>query len=643
MSRLRIPDPRAWLPAVWLGLALCGNPSWAAGPLTTGADFLLVTTGARPDALGQAFSAMADDINTLSFNPAGLGNIRLPEIGYGRYEFVADVHFDFIGLAVPVGRPGVVGLGYIGMGAPPFNSTLDPSAEKVSARETAWILAWGRSFERLHAGASVKYISRRIGIMSGEGVLADVGARYRFTQFITVAVSLMNFGPRVRLEEKEDTPAAVKVGSAWRILNHPLHTIDFAMDASVPWTSQKPRYGWGAEYWYHDMFAGRAGFIGNTVDEGLTAGCGVKARGFQIDYAYQPFNRLGVTHRISGLYRWRGDWLPGNEPNPPRFPKVTPSGDEAFLSWEKPIGPYAGFEVTEKPLGGDRKEIVTQTPDSPIKLNGKQKNVLYKITIRTVGKGGRKSYPSEPVYYEYSPKETPSPTPEPVLDAVETVTAPMETVTPVPSPPSNIRSMVDLVGLHLSWDPAVSDTLKGYNLYLKLPSGSVEKLSDEPKNTTDIWLAEPMAWAGGKWILTSVSSVGEEEVETVIGSYEWNPTRAEYDLLLTRPLLDLHVSPQASGRFFLDWVRDYDAADYSLFMANEDGIFEHCGTIDALKPGLLADSFRRYSFNERQKPWILIVAPRVEMEYRFIIVSRGSDGLMLKKTNIASGRISGPP
>ena len=54
-----------------------------ATSLTSGADFLLMTTGARPDGMGQAFSAVADDINTLSFNPAGLGNIRLPEIGYG--------------------------------------------------------------------------------------------------------------------------------------------------------------------------------------------------------------------------------------------------------------------------------------------------------------------------------------------------------------------------------------------------------------------------------------------------------------------------------------------------------------------------------------------------------------------------------
>src|SRR5271169_5054244 len=79
-----------------------------AAPLTSGADFLLMTTGARPDGMGQAFSAVADDINTLSFNPAGLGNIRLPEVAYGREEFVSDIHYDFVGAAIPTGDAGVL-------------------------------------------------------------------------------------------------------------------------------------------------------------------------------------------------------------------------------------------------------------------------------------------------------------------------------------------------------------------------------------------------------------------------------------------------------------------------------------------------------------------------------------------------------
>ena len=126
----------------------------SAKGLTSGADFLLVNTGARPDALGGAFSAVADDVNTLTYNPAGLANIRLPEAGYGRYDFVAGIHYDFVGLASPLGDYGVLGFGYVGMGTDAFNSTEDPNATPGTASEKALILGWGRSFGRLHLGVS---------------------------------------------------------------------------------------------------------------------------------------------------------------------------------------------------------------------------------------------------------------------------------------------------------------------------------------------------------------------------------------------------------------------------------------------------------------------------------------------------------
>ena len=46
--------------------------STAGGVGTTGAQFLKIGTGARPVAMGYAFSAVADDLNALYWNPAGL-------------------------------------------------------------------------------------------------------------------------------------------------------------------------------------------------------------------------------------------------------------------------------------------------------------------------------------------------------------------------------------------------------------------------------------------------------------------------------------------------------------------------------------------------------------------------------------------
>ena len=155
-------------------------PSVSTGaPLTTGADFLLMTTGARPDGMGQAFNAVADDINTLSFNPAGLGNIRMPEVGYGHESFVSDINYDFIGAAIPFGSAGVLGLGYLSMGTAPFNSTADPTAPAVTVQDQALIAGWGKSFYDIHVGAAVKYINRHLDTVQGSGLGFDLGLRYR--------------------------------------------------------------------------------------------------------------------------------------------------------------------------------------------------------------------------------------------------------------------------------------------------------------------------------------------------------------------------------------------------------------------------------------------------------------------------------
>lgn len=96
--------------------------------LSTGADFLTATTGARPAAMGEAFSALSDDINSLAVNPAGLGNLHLPQVAFCHYQFVSDLAYDFAAAGIPLGTAGTLGISYLGLGVPPFNSTLNPLA-----------------------------------------------------------------------------------------------------------------------------------------------------------------------------------------------------------------------------------------------------------------------------------------------------------------------------------------------------------------------------------------------------------------------------------------------------------------------------------------------------------------------------------
>ena len=311
--------------ALILLAGLCTSVAHAQQALTTGADFLLMTTGARPDAMGQAFSAVADDINTLTFNPAGLGNIRQPEVGYGHESFVSSVNYDFVGAAFPVGGLGVLGFGYINMGTGLFNSTANPSATSTSVDDQAFILGWGKSFYNLHVGLAVKYITEQIDTVNGSGFAFDLGLRYRILPQLTVAASALNIGTGIQLVTNEPLPTLVDAGIAFSPVEDKINKLTLATDAVYNIATNDQKLGFGGEYWFQNTFALRAGYLFNNIDPtdtGFSAGAGVQFAFFQLDYALEPFSTQGIVNRFSGILRWDGPWVPGGEPNAPQFVTV---------------------------------------------------------------------------------------------------------------------------------------------------------------------------------------------------------------------------------------------------------------------------------------------------------------------------------
>jgi len=137
-------------------------PSWAnsdqAG--TGGSSFLKLQQGsARAQALGQAYVALAEGADALTWNPAGLALTQQKELVYSWLRYVQDVDSPlFIGYAHPMGRT-VWGanLAYIsvsGFDARDANG-IPLSGESVNVRDGFLTVALARSFwyEKLFLGA----------------------------------------------------------------------------------------------------------------------------------------------------------------------------------------------------------------------------------------------------------------------------------------------------------------------------------------------------------------------------------------------------------------------------------------------------------------------------------------------------------
>ena len=360
--------------------------------LTTGADFLLAVPGARPAGMGQAFTALADDVNALNFNPAGLAQIQEPEVGYGRYQFVSDVSYDFLGAAYPLGEPGVLGLGFLDSQTAPFNSTPDPNAPLVNYSDMTFLLAYGRALGPLEVGGTLKFVLRQVGDIQGTGFLGDLGVRYQALPRLVLAAAFQNLGSIQILSQESATPTLGRIGLAWRCLSTPFHTLDLAMDCNYDPNTQLTRLGWGAEYWYQGLFALRAGYVGNSEEEGPTFGAGIRSWGFQLDYAYEPLNVLGSTQRLS-LTAYLGPGKGAEIPQPTHL-EANPSNDGLMLSWNAPsFTDIQGYRVYVKRPGSDSLACLTSQPITETSVDLKHLKIGedYEFGVSTLNTTGQES------------------------------------------------------------------------------------------------------------------------------------------------------------------------------------------------------------------------------------------------------------
>src|SRR5688500_19411766 len=76
-----------------------------------GGEFLTIPVGARGVAMGQAFTAVVDDISALWWNPAGLGFLRSPAALFTNVNMPLAAQIDFVGVGAAVfgGNGTVVG------------------------------------------------------------------------------------------------------------------------------------------------------------------------------------------------------------------------------------------------------------------------------------------------------------------------------------------------------------------------------------------------------------------------------------------------------------------------------------------------------------------------------------------------------
>jgi len=152
---------------------------------TTAAEFLLLPATARGAALGGSFAALATDVSSIYFNPAGLSQMSRSSMVASSMNYVADTKYNYVAVGLPNAggsRAWGLSVGTFGFSDAPVYTVEDPqgtSGEVYSVSQTVLGLTYSQQFsDRFSAGFTGKFINDRLGLVSGRAFAVDFGTSF---------------------------------------------------------------------------------------------------------------------------------------------------------------------------------------------------------------------------------------------------------------------------------------------------------------------------------------------------------------------------------------------------------------------------------------------------------------------------------
>jgi len=313
---------------------------------TTAAKFLSVGIGARANAMGGAFTSVANDASALYWNPAGVASLNDFEamFTYTSLYKDLDINVNYVAVVLPMGETGNFGVSVTALDFGEMNVTTElypeGTGEKFSASSYAFGLSYARNItDDFSAGITVKYILEDIFNSSASGVAFDIGTIFR-TPFLGINFSsiITNYGSKMQITgedllirydadpnrqgnnqttdayyktDKFELPLRLQIGLSkdFQFLNEQRLTI--AVDAAHPNDNSEYLNIGGELSFLNNLVSLRGGYKGLLLDdnqEGLTLGAGlhyalgVFTMGF--DYSYQDFESLSYIHSFAVTFKF---------------------------------------------------------------------------------------------------------------------------------------------------------------------------------------------------------------------------------------------------------------------------------------------------------------------------------------------------
>ena len=304
-------DNRAWIALAIFYFLLSPYAVYASGKDqvgTSGSAFLKIGPGARAVGMGEAYTGVADDIDAIYWNPAGLATLKNPEVEGMHMQYFQSILYEYAAFAYPTACGGTWGLAVTNLYTNDLQSrTQDTDAPTgtFSANDSAYWLSYAYPVSsKLSLGANLKYIRQTLSGTASTAYAGDGGLLYDTGwKDLRLGASFQNVGSQVKFSNESDPlPLTARVGAS-----APVWVKNFLVSSDIilPRDNQAA-VAFGGEYKGRLVnglsYAIRSGYqTGSTVDglSGVSAGGGLTFGRVSFDFAWVPFGELGNTYRYA--------------------------------------------------------------------------------------------------------------------------------------------------------------------------------------------------------------------------------------------------------------------------------------------------------------------------------------------------------
>ena len=282
---------------------------------TTGFNFVKIGQSARPAAMGSAYMAISNDINSIFWNPAGLTHIERAAYTFSYNRWFADSKLYSGAVAYRFGAS-VFGVSMVSFRTKPFEETtiFEPmgTGKMVEGDDIAFGVAYAYQFtDRLSFGANFRYLQESLFEDSNTTFDASVGTLfYTGFQSFRLAMTLKNFGQdNTVIAESSFMPVVYTIAGAMEVIGKVGDPTYLTLSAeNVFAIDYEGRVHMGAELWLANTLALRGGYKWNYDAEDFSVGAGLKrafgAASLSVDIAYthSKFFNAPLRFTVNGTF-----------------------------------------------------------------------------------------------------------------------------------------------------------------------------------------------------------------------------------------------------------------------------------------------------------------------------------------------------